>query len=139
MNIEVTKIVDVDFENFDRSKVFLADEVVQSISPLLSDVYKVKLEEKEEVRGEIKNTLKKISVLKRKVEELKQEVEKQKKISRLLQRIDEVANAGLILHGPLKDEVIRILRVVNKLSIETLDEQIRTITAKAAKRFSVVG
>ena len=55
MNITETTIPDVSIENIDKSKIVLADSIIQNVYPLFDEVFNTRVEELESLQGTLKN------------------------------------------------------------------------------------
>jgi hypothetical protein len=136
MIIEETSIPNVVPENIDESKLVLADNIIQNVYPLFSEIYSTRIGEIEDIKTEIEN--KKISVKKNKedLERLMEDYKRKKKISKLLDRIDKLISSGLVYDGTLKHETTVLLKIITKLSDEKLDYHLRNTLTTISKRFS---
>jgi len=136
MNITETKIPDVTIENIDKSKEILANNIIANVYPLFNDLHKGK--EKESIK--YKNQLLKLkSVLKHEKDSINGMLvrySKAKKISKILDRINAMVDAGLTNDGSLKHETVILLKILEKLPIEKLDEQLNKTLLILNKRFA---
>lgn len=136
MNITITKIPDVTLQNVDQSKITLADNIIENVYPLFEDIYT----EKQQQSSILKNTLKqysnKIKEQKEILENIALEYKKRKKVSKALSRINKLIESGLIYDSSVKHETIILLKIIDKLSEDKLNEQISKIVKFLNKRFS---
>jgi len=136
MNIIKTKIPDVIHDNIDQSKLILANNIIENVFPLFEDVYADKCEQSNVLKATLKRQSKKIQQQKESIENLSIEYKKRKKVSKALSRISKLIESGLIYDGSLKHETVVLLKIIDKLSEEKLDEQISKLVKFLNKRFT---
>lgn len=136
MIIEETKIPNVSPSNIEKSKVILAESIINNVYPLFNEVYTGNIEE-------VKNLEKKLDVKKKQVISEKNDLEillndykKKKKVTKLLARIEKMVSSGLVHDGSLKHEITVLLKIVTKLSDEKLDYHLQATLRTISKRFS---
>lgn len=136
MNIIETKIPDVVKENIDDSKIILADNIIKNVYPLFDEV----LQEKVNHIGGLKNHLsqkkKQVKEKKEQLEELMVDYDREKKISKLLTRIEKLVDSGLVYDGSLKNQTVVLLKVIDKLTNDKLDHHLTETLQIIRKRFS---
>jgi len=136
MKIIETKIPDVTINNLDESKQILADSIISNVYPLFNDLHKGK----EKVAINYKHQLSKLkSVLKHEKESINLllvRYSKAKKISKILDRINAMIESGLTNDGSLRHETIILLKILEKLPVEKLDEQLNKTLLLLNKRFA---
>jgi DNA transposition AAA+ family ATPase len=136
MKIIETKIPDVTADNLDESKQILADNIISNVYPLFNDLHKGK--EKEIIN--YKQQLTKLrSVLKHEQDTIKQllvRYSKAKKISKILDRVRAMIESGLTNDGSLRHETVILLKILEKLPTEKLDEQLNKTILLLNKRFA---
>jgi hypothetical protein len=64
------------------------------------------------------------------------EYTRKKKISKLLDRVEQLVESGLVYDGTLKHETVILLKIIDKLSSENLDQQLSKTIQMINKRFS---
>lgn len=136
MKILQTKIPDVTINNIDESKMLLADNIISNVYPLFNDLYKGK--EKDAIKYE-QNLSKLKSVLKHEKDSIKTllvRYSKAKKISKILDRIKTMVKSGLINDGALRHETVILLKILERLPTEKLDEQLNKTMLLLNKRFA---
>jgi len=136
MNITVTKIPDVTKETIDKSKVILANNIIQNVYPLFDEVYQGKLEHISIIKKNLKEKKTQVSKNKKTLEQLMSEYNKEKKVSKLLSRIEKLVDSGLVYDGSIKSQTIILLKVVNKLTDDKLDHHLSETLQIIRKRFS---
>jgi len=136
MIIEETNIPDVIEENIDVSKILLADNIIENIYPLFDEIYQDKVGTLSSYDSKYKQIKTKVRKSKEHLEGLMLKLERTKKESKLLTRIEKLINSGLTNDGALKHENIILLKIYNKLTTEKLEEHLRNTLKIISKRFS---
>lgn len=136
MNIIETKIPDVTPETVNKSKLVLADNIIKSVYPLFDEVYQGKMGALAPSKKVLKEKKTKVRERSKKLEELMTEYNREKKISKLLTRIEKLVDSGLVYDGSLKSQTVILLKVVEKLSNEKLDHHLTETLQTIRKRFS---
>ena len=136
MIITETNIPNVIPDNILKSKEVLADNIIANVYPLFSEVYTTRVDEIDLLKKDLK--AKKELVRKHKValEQMMAEYKKQKKVSKLLDRIEKLIATGLVYDGTLKHETVILLKIATKLSNEKLDYHLKDTLRTISKRFS---
>ena len=136
MRIIETKIPDVTVHNLDESKLVLSDNIIQNVYPLFDEVYQEKISHLKQLKNSLKE--KKTLVLKKKtdLEGLMTEYNKEKKISKLLSRIEKLVQSGLVYDGSIKNQTVVLLKVIDKLTEDKLDHHLVETLQIIRKRFS---
>jgi len=136
MNIIQTKIPDVTLQNLDESKIVLANNIVKNVYPLFEDVYVEKCEKTNDLKATLERQNIEIKNRKKEIEELAKEYKKRKKVSKALSRINKLVESGLIYDSSIKHETIILVKIIDKLSEEKLDEQLSKLVKFLNKRYS---
>ena len=136
MNIIETNIPDVTQENIIQSKKILADSIIKNVYPLFDGVYTEKLELSRVLKTQIKNKKNELKSQKGSIEQLMGEYRRKQKIARLLDRLDRLVESGLAYDGTLKHETVILLKIVDKLPSDKLDQQLSKTIQMINKRFS---
>ena len=136
MKIIQTKIPDVTTESIDHSKVVLADNIIQNVYPLFDEVYQGKIGHIDEIKKRLQNKKRIVNEKKENLEQLMDEYEREKKVSKLLSRIEKLVDSGLVYDGSLKSQTVILLKVINKLSDDKLDHHLTETMQIIRKRFS---
>ena len=136
MIITETNIPNVIPDNILKSKEVLADNIIANVYPLFSEVYTTRVDEIDLLKKDLK--AKKELVRKHKValEQMMAEYKKQKKVSKLLDRIENLITTGLVYDGTLKNEMVILLKISTKLSNDKLDYHLKDTLRTISKRFS---
>ena len=135
MKIIETKFPDVTPETINKSKLVLADNIIKNVYPLFDEVYQAKSGSVSGIRKILKEKKALVNSKKTKIEELMSEYNREKKISKLLTRIEKLVDSGLVYDGSLKNQTVILLKVVEKLSIEKLDHHLSQTLQIIRKRF----
>ena len=135
MKIQETKIPNVVPKIIDQSKQVLAENVIKNIYPLFNDIYNSKTKEYKELKLSLKN--KKDNIVKEKniLQSSINLYKRKKKISKLLDHIERLIDSGLIYDNIIKHEMTILLKIINKLSDEKLDENLKSTLKIISKRF----
>ena len=135
MKIIETKFPDVTPETINKSKLVLADNIIKNVYPLFDEVYQAKSGSVSGIRKILKEKKALVNSKKTKIEELMSEYNREKKISKLLTRIEKLVDSGLVYDGSLKNQTIILLKVIEKLTIEKLDHHLSQTLQVIRKRF----
>ncbi len=136
MKIIQTKIPDVTEETIDHSKVVLADNIIQNVYPLFDEVYQGKVGHVSEMKRTLKEKKEIVRGKKEKLEQLMSDYNREKKVSKLLSRIEKLIDSGLVYDGSLKNQTVILLKVINKLSNDKLDHHLTETLQIIRKRFA---
>ena len=136
MKIITTKIPDVTTETIDQSKVVLADNIIQNVYPLFDEVYQGKLSYINDIKKSLNQKKSELNKKKENLEQLMTEYSREKKISKLLSRIEKLVDSGLVYDGAIKSQTIVLLKVINKLTNDKLDHHLTETMQIIRKRFS---
>lgn len=136
MIIEETKIPDVTEYNIDQSKIILADNIISNVYPLFDDVYNDYLKSAKKIKENSKQLKEKVKDNKENLELLMNELNRVKKVSELLKRIETLISSGLAFDGGLKHETVILLKIINKLDNEKLEMHLKNTVRTITKRFS---
>jgi predicted Holliday junction resolvase-like endonuclease len=138
MNIIETRIPDVTDENINLSKTILADNIIKNVYPLFDGVYTEKLDVVKKLKIQIKSKKRELRTEKETMELLMNEYKRKKKISKLLDRLESLIESGLMYDGTMKHETVILLKIIDKLSPEKLDEQLSKSVKMLNKRFAKI-
>jgi hypothetical protein len=136
MNIIETSIPDVTIENLNQNKVVIADNIIKNVYPLFDEVYQAKLERVIELRNSVKGGKMKMKSEKDTMEKLIYTYKKEKQITKILERVKKLISAGLTYDPSLKHETVILLKILDKLPREKLDQQFSKVSQLLSKRFS---
>jgi len=136
MNIIETNIPDVTPDNLDQSKLTLANNIIHNVYPLFDEIYTEKVDQVDDLKREIKTNREKMKSQKDSIEKTMIEYKRQKKISKLLERLDKLVSSGLVYDGTLKNETVILLKILPKLSNKQIDDHLDQTLQKIRKRFS---
>lgn len=135
MNIIETNILDIDKSNIDTAKITLAKKIINKVTPMFDEVYTSK-------KASINNLKQNINQKKLKVKEEKSKLEimisnymRKQKIKKLLERLSKLVTSGIVNDGLLRKDTIILLKIIDKLPNDKLDEQLRLTMTNITKRF----
>jgi len=136
MNITETNIPNVTPENISQSKAILADNIISNVYPLFNEVYTTRVDEIDNLKRDLEKKKELVHKHKIALEQMMSEYKKNKKISKLLDRIEKLISTGLVYDGSLKHEMIILLKIATKLSDEKIDYHLKDTLRTISKRFS---
>ena len=136
MRIIETSIPDINETNIDQSKLLLAQDIINNISPLLNEAYNTKINNKRRLQEEVKASKKRINEEKGDVERILKDYNRKKKVARILDRIEKLVESGLVHDSQLKHETVILLKILDKLPEDKLDMQLNRTIEVLNKRFS---
>jgi len=136
MRLVETSIPDINEMNIDQSKLLLAQDIVNNISPLLDEAYSTKINHKRKLQEEVKTSKKRINDEKVEVERILKDYNRKKKVARILDRIGKLVESGLVHDSQLKNETVILLKILDKLPEDKLDMQLNRTIEVLNKRFS---
>ncbi len=135
MRLLVTNIPDVTDTNVIESKMILSENIIRNVYPLFDEVLSSKIQRSQELEGKLATARKQVLKKKNTLEQLMTEYKRKQKESKLLARVDKLVQAGLIYDGTLKNEIIILLRIVDKLPEDKLDYHLKKTLNIIHKRF----
>lgn len=124
MIITETKIPDVVADNIDDSKKILAENIIKNVYPLFDDIYNERINTTEQVKLKIQAKKNELKNKKEAIEHLMGEYGRKKKITKLLNRVEQLVQSGLLYDGTLKHEIVIMLKIIEKLPPDKLDQQL---------------
>ena len=135
MRLLVTNIPDVTEANVIESKMILSENIIRNVYPLFDEVLSSKIQRSQELEAKLATARKQVLKKKNSLEQLMIEYKRKQKESKLLARVDKLVQAGLIYDGTLKNEIIILLRIVDKLPEDKLDYHLKKTLNIIHKRF----
>jgi hypothetical protein len=136
MNIQETSIPDVIPENIEDNKIIIANNIIENVYPLFDEVYQAKVERVRALKNEVKKRKSNMKTEKDTMEQLVKSYQKEKQISKILERIKKLISAGLTYDPSLKHETVILLKIIDKLPKEKLEQQYSKLSHLLSKRFS---
>ena len=136
MNIIDTKIPDVTKNNIDKSKEILANSIIENVYPMFDDINKGKEIEIARYKDNLSKLRSVLKYEKDTINSLLVRYSKSKKISKILDRVQAMVDAGLMNDGPIRHETIILLKILERLPVEKLDEQLNKTMLILNKRFA---
>ena len=135
MRLLVTNIPDVTDTNVIESKMILSENIIRNVYPLFDEVLNEKIQRYQELEGKLLTVRKKVLKKKNSLEHLMSEYKRKQKESKRLARVEKLVQAGLIYDPTLKNEIIILLRIVDKLPEDKLDYHLKKTLNVIHKRF----
>ena len=136
MKIIETNIPDVTENNVDLHKKTIAESIMKNVYPLFDEVYKAKISQVTDLKTRIQTGKAKMKTEKETMQQLMVAYKKEKKIAKILERIENLIRAGLTYDGTMKHETVILLKIIDKLPQEKLDFQLAKTMQILNKRFS---
>ncbi len=94
------------------------------------------MEEIDDLKRDLKKKKELVTKHKTALEQMMYEYKKQKKVAKLMDRIDKLVTTGLVYDGTLKRETVILLKIATKLSSDKLDYHLKDTLRTISKRFS---
>lgn len=135
MNIIETNISNIDVSKIDKSKVVLADKIIENVYPLFNEVYSDKLTSIEPSKRELQLKKEQVITEKNELEALLKELSRKKKIKKLLERLSKLVSSGLVYDGSSRTETIVLLKIIDNLPENKIDQHLQNTMKNIAKRF----
>jgi hypothetical protein len=136
MNIIETNIPDTTKHNISEQKEIIADSIIKNVYPLFDEVYQAKIDQVVQLKNKIKTGKANMQTQKETMQQLMHQYKKEKKISKLLERIEKLVQSGLTYDGSMKHEIVILLKIVDKLPEDKLDMQLSKTMQILTKRFA---
>ena len=136
MNTIETNILDITKSNMDQTKLNLADQIIENVFPLFDDFNSTKNSEIEDLKTSLASKKSIVQKKKHHLEVLIKDFNRKKKIKKLLERIEKLVSSGLVYDSNLKNETIILLKIVDKLTEDKIDEHLNKTMRTISKRFS---
>lgn len=135
MNIIETNIPSINTDKIDIPKVMLANKIIKNIHPLFDEVYSDKITHIKTSEKELQLKREQVLTEKDELEVLVKEYSRKKKTKMLLERLSKLVSSGLVYDGSLRTETIVLLKIINKLPEEKLDQHLQDTMKNITKRF----
>lgn len=136
MNIQETLIPDVTPENIEENKIIIANNIIGNVYPLFDEVYQAKVDRVRALKNQVKKKKLNMKTQKDTMEQLVKSYHKEKQISKILERIKKLISAGLTYDPSLKHETVILLKIIDKLPKDKLEQQYTKLSQLLSKRFS---
>jgi len=136
MKITETDIPDISIKNIDESKIRLADKIIENIYPLFDEMYTEKSARLIQLRKALVEKRNLVSSKKAELEKLLEGYKRKQKVKKLLERIERLVNTGLLGSGNSRQETIVLLKIIDRLPDEKLNEHLRNTMSIIKKRFT---
>jgi len=136
MIIKETDIYDITENNVDINKVEMLDNILNNVGPLFESEIQANIEGLSELKEAKKTIERRLLEIKDQLQILQLEFGRETKRKKLLNRIRQLIEAGLLNDPSFKSEIIILLKVIDKLEDDLLDEHIERMIKTISKRFS---
>lgn len=136
MIIIETDTYDIRGKNIDQEKVEIADNILNMVGPLFESEIEESRVSMEKLKSDRAKVDKQLSEARERLEELQVNFGQEMKRKKLLSRIRQLIEANLTNDSSLRSEVIILLKVIDKLEDNLLDEHIERMIKTISKRFS---
>ena len=135
MRIIETNIPDIFEHNIDESKLKLANEIIDKISPLFDEVHSSKVSQLEESKLELQKKRNQVAEDKGTLEKLLAALNRKKSLKKLLIKINKLVSSGLVYDGNTKSETVVLLKILDNLTPEQIQHHDQRISSLLIKRF----
>lgn len=135
MIIRDTGIPDITTETIDKAKLSLSNKLLKRMHPLFDEASISKREEINEAKKILDDRKLDVSELKFILEDLQTQYTKNKLMKQLLNKMTVLVDSGLVYDGTLKNQVVILLKMMDKLDVEKLKQNITEISVIIKKRF----
>jgi len=136
MIIEETEIPNILPNTIDQSKIILANNIIKNVYPLFGEIYGERQRDISMLKEEISHKQVDILTAKDELEKLMVDYDRKKKIHKLLGRVKQLIESGIIYEGNLRYEMTILLKVLNKMTTDKIEYHIKETMAILTKRFS---
>jgi len=136
MKIIESAIPDVSMDTIDQSKIILADNIVKNVYPLFDEVFNSRISELDTLQKELQTKKMQVRDEKDNLQSMVDSYNREKKVAKLLDRIEKLVSSGLVYDGSLRSEMTVLLKIIDKLSDEKLDYNMKSVMTIISKRFS---
>lgn len=136
MKVIDTNIPDITKENLDKTKIKLANKIIENISPLFEEMIDEKKQSSRKLKAELEQKKKLIKESKEHLELLMKEYNKRKKLLKLTNRLSHLVKSGLTFDSTTKNDTIMLLKVLPKLDEKKIDHHLNETIKLINKRVS---
>lgn len=136
MKLTTSNIPDVTESNVDQSKQILAHSIIENVYPLFDEIQKSKDDNITTLKRNLSKRQKELKDEKTTLESLMATYKRKKKVSKLLDRVQSLINAGLVYDSSIKHEMVILLKIVDKLPEDKLEMHLSKTMQLLSKRFS---
>jgi chromosome segregation ATPase len=136
MKVIESDIYDIRGADIDKTKVEIADNILNMVGPLFESEIEETKGSMDKLKRNRAKVDKELTEAKETLEDLQRNFGQETKRKKLLNRIRQLIEANLTNDASLKSEVIILLKVIDKLEDNLLDEHIERMIKTISKRFS---
>lgn len=138
MKLTETSTPDINNTNLDESKLKLANTVISNIYPKFDQEYIKKDDQIKNLKEELKSKKDKILNEKGELQKLLIDFNREKKILKLVNRIQRIISVGGINDSTIKNEMIVLLKVCEDINDKKIDKNLKNTKEILQKRYSKV-
>ena len=135
MRILETSIPDIHPNNINEAKIELANKIIKNVYPLFDDLYSDKVSTLKSSKNELDLKREKVLKSKNELQKFINEYNRRKKVKKLLESISRLVSLGMTTDGTARNELIVLLKIIDKLPDDKLDEQLNKTKRTITKRF----
>lgn len=136
MKVIESDIYDIRGNDIDETKVEIADNILNMVGPLFESEIEETKGSMDKLKRQRAKVDEELTEAKGTLEDLQRDFGQETKRKKLLNRIRQLIEANLTNDTSLKSEVIILLKVIDKLEDNLLDEHIESMIKTISKRFS---
>jgi len=129
-------IPDIVKENLDSSKIDLANKIINGVYPLLDEVFVDKEGKIDSLKARLKMKTDQVKINKKNLESMMVQLKKEKIKEKLLGRVSKLVASGLAYQGTIRNETIVLLKIIDSLSEEKLNQHLQQTMTTISKRFA---
>lgn len=136
MKIIFTDIEDITPRNLDEAKINIAQNILNTVGPLFESEIEGTVVKLVKVKEQKKKLDQQLMETKTNLERIQDEFGRENKRKKLLNRIRQIIEVNLTSDPSLRSEIIILLKVIDKLEDNLLDEHIERMIKTISNRFS---
>ncbi len=135
MKILETTITDFCTENIDHAKINFANKIINNVKPLLDEVLNKKTASVKDLKKALIEKKLVVSDKKESLEKMLASYKRKQKVKKLLERINKLVESGLVKEGQSKNDMIILLKIIDKLPDDKLNYHLKNAMNIITKRF----
>ena len=136
MRTYISTVPDIQTENIDKHKIFLADRIIEKVSPLLDKDYLSVLSRVRNLETDASDLKQNLESEKELLESKLNEYNRKKKAKKLLGRISELISSGITSDIKFRRDITYLIENVDKMSEDKLDMYLSEMVKIISKRFA---
>jgi len=127
MNIIESSVPDITKSNIDQQKVLLSNRILSLLTPVIDGVLSKRVEEKKILLSELRSNQEKIKQEKLNLETMMELYEKEKEVKKAFDIISGIDSVKIEYNRSLKNEVVVLLRIIEKLPAKKVSLYLQNI------------